>query len=566
MPAIQEAPQSQISFREQIELTRPFVGLVEVHGPLSGSVVRQESAFLISPTLAVTSAFGLASGSGITMKVGAVQRSGKLCGVDLMHDLALIEFAEPFEVEGGLTIKSANLIGNERLAVVGKTVLMEDIGGVCSLTGATAIQPMLPIAQVQNLTQKGLAGSPLIDERGWVAGMLSARIFEESGTRLVIPGSAIALMACTATEGSDQRLIPGIPDNVDSDEYAAWAEQEHGLDLLLTGHTDRALEQLAQANTDRGQMWLAIAYMVAGRHVEALDVTKALAKLKPNSAEVHYIAGHAHFKLRELRQAATEWQLARSLEDKWVLPTLALARLYPQIDRGQESIKLLKQALRSSPDYLPTLLLAGQIMNDRLRYPEARNYYNQILELDPRNPMAWSGLGRTYLARKQSAKAKNCFEEALRIQPDLFEARMGLCQVALKKRNWDLTLELCIPLRKDYPEHVGLLLVHARATARSGEHEEARDLYEEATFIDPNSVDSHLGLGLTYKELMKYDRAIMAFDECLRVEPNHSGALFSAGVCHLMLGDRGAARNRHKALHRVDRAAAERLFKMIYNK
>ncbi len=556
----------EASLQDQILLARQRVGRVEVQGSHPGIVVRQESTFLLRPDVAVTSALALGNGQAVRVVFGDDARDASICGLDLVHDVALLRLSAPIDVEVGLPVKASHLLGHELAAVVGHTVLMEQVAERCSLTGVTSLDPFFPIAQVQNLTQKGLAGTPLLDGRGRVIGMLSARVLKESGTRLVVSGSAIAQLACGEPMDFHHHMIPDIPDNVESEEYQAWERMDQGIALLLTGHSARALESLQESRGVRARMWLALAYLAEQRAVEAVQTLEEVLPTNAQSAELHLLLGEAHSRLGEWRKASSAWQKARTLASDEYLPVLTVARGYTRVNREQDALGLLKGLLLQDPDFVPALLLRGEIMNRRLRFDEAKHYFERVLAIDDRNPDAWVGMGRLQLNQKRTKHATQSFERALEIRSGWLPAQIGLCEVAVKKKDWEQALALVQPLRAQHPDHIELLLIEARSLARLNQAEKARDRFEEATFLDPLCLEAHQGLGLMYKELGQYDRAVLSFDEVLRIDPQHSGALFSAGVCHLLKGDRGAARARHKALQRVDRLAADRLFKMIYDK
>ena len=557
---------SEPRLQEAIQSARSSVGHLEVQGSHPGVIVRQESVFLIAPDLAVTSALALCNGNGVRIVMGEQSRSARVCALDWMHDIALLRLSSPFEEASGLPLRASDLVGHELAAAVGQTALGASVAQRSSLTGTIPIAPFRPIAQVQNLGQQGLAGTPLVDEQGRVIGMLSSRMLEESGTRFVVPSSAIAQMLCGEPLEFHQQAIPEIPENRDSEEYQAWQKNQLGVSLLLAGHSARALETLQSAQGMRGRVWLALAFLAEDRAVEAMQTLEQVLETHEATAEVRLVLGQAHAQLGEPRKASAQWQQARSLDRDSLATTLAVARGYTQIDREQDALGLLKGILTQSPEYVPALLLRGEIMNRRLRFQEARRYFEQVLGIDEQNPYAWVGMGQLQLNQKRHKRALQCFDRALAIRPGWLPAALGRCRVSVKSKKWEQALERVSPLRKVHPENVELLLIEARAHARLDAPETARDLFEEATFLDPQRIEAHQGLGLAYKDMDQYDRAVLAFDEVLRLDPNHSGALFSAGVCHLLKGDRGAARARHKALQRVDRAAADRLFKMIYNK
>ena len=403
--------------RDQLDLARPFVGILEVEGPHQGSIMRQTSAFLIEPNVAVTSALTLSGGHGLRMRIGDQTRGASVCGLDLMQDVALLLLDAPFDVEAGLPVHAGYLVGNERVAILGNTVLMEEVAQLTNLTGAVFPEPLGSVGQIQNLSQQGLAGTPLLNDRGGVVGMLSSRVFRESGTRFVISGATIAQLPRTAPIPLSQSLVPALPKNGESEEYGDWLRMQQGINLLLAGHKDRALESLEGLTAERARMWLALALGQSQRHVEALEIIEELRKDRANSVELLLMQGVAQQKLVRPREAAVSFQMARSKAPDNATASLRLAQAYFAGGRGLESLKILTKVLHSHPGFLPAMLLRGEVMNDRLRFSEARIAYEEVLKIDPRNPRAWVGLGTMHLTQKSTKKAKDAFETALSLNP-----------------------------------------------------------------------------------------------------------------------------------------------------
>ncbi|MCA9003571.1 MAG: tetratricopeptide repeat protein, partial [Planctomycetes bacterium] len=158
------------------------------------------------------------------------------------------------------------------------------------------------------------------------------------------------------------------------------------------------------------------------------------------------------------------------------------------------------------------------------------------------------------------------FDRALQRDPNNLAGLIGRAEIQVERREWDQALAYLEPLLESNPWNCDVIRLAAHACARKHDLVRARDLYERATFINPDDRDAYMGMGTVYKEMMKLDQAISAFDEVLRIDPKNAAALFNAGFCHLLLGDRGEARARYKSLRFIDPESAEQLFKMIYDK
>lgn len=61
---------------------------------------------------------------------------------------------------------------------------------------------------------------------------------------------------------------------------------------------------------------------------------------------------------------------------------------------------------------------------------------------------------------------------------------------------------------------------------------EAAANYLNAILIDRKSAESYFGLGLCYKHLKQYDKAIKYFETAAKLDENYFEAFFELGICH----------------------------------
>ena len=60
----------------------------------------------------------------------------------------------------------------------------------------------------------------------------------------------------------------------------------------------------------------------------------------------------------------------------------------------------------------------------------------------------------------------------------------------------------------------------------------AEDHYLNAIKINPMSEEAHYHLGMYYQQTGRYDKAVVSYDNILRINPEHFDALFNLGVVH----------------------------------
>jgi Flp pilus assembly protein TadD len=65
----------------------------------------------------------------------------------------------------------------------------------------------------------------------------------------------------------------------------------------------------------------------------------------------------------------------------------------------------------------------------------------------------------------------------------------------------------------------------AKVCARGGWWHEATDALRRAIYVDPHDAESWYGLGAAFHELGEPDQAVVCWQQCLYLEPGHSGAM-----------------------------------------
>jgi SpoVK/Ycf46/Vps4 family AAA+-type ATPase len=124
----------------------------------------------------------------------------------------------------------------------------------------------------------------------------------------------------------------------------------------------------------------------------------------------------------------------------------------------EELIQNLREALKLSPQNIPLrLTLAEALLNNNLMQ-EAETEYKTVLEAEPQNTQAKSGLAKIYFAQQK-------YSTAIVILEDLIEIK---------------------------PNDVSLLMLLSRSLLRNEEHNKAIDYYKQALQLNPSLLDDEL--------------------------------------------------------------------------
>ncbi len=157
------------------------------------------------------------------------------------------------------------------------------------------------------------------------------------------------------------------------------------------------------------------------------------------------------------------------------------------------------------------------------RIQEAREHYEQSLQINPRNAEAHNNLGDVLLQEGKVGDAIGRYEQALRIKPDYADAHNNL----------------------------------GAALAQTGRIEEAIAHYEQALRIKPDYAEAHCNLGIALQDTGKIEEAIAHFERALRIKPDYADAHYSLGLALARLGRRPEAAGHWEQALRINPDYAE---------
>ncbi len=216
-------------------------------------------------------------------------------------------------------------------------------------------------------------------------------------------------------------------------------------------------------------------------------------------------------------------KLAISVMAAWLLFQSAAANDPPQIVNlmrlaarkieakdFQAARKLLDKALTTRPHSWTAHYLLGVSLAHTGQYAEARRSLEEAIRLNPKFVKARVSLGRLLLGQGEERAAIQQFREALALDPS------ALRRDPSSFLNFNL---------------LGLLYVDQQ------KYLEARRAFERATHINPKFAQAHVNLALTLVTLKEERAALAEFLSALALEPNHSMALYNAGLIYAQRGE-----------------------------
>jgi Flp pilus assembly protein TadD len=289
------------------------------------------------------------------------------------------------------------------------------------------------IMQVTAPISPGSSGSPVVNMKGEVVGIISFFVGPGQNLNFAIPGERIAKL----TPEDGKTLIDWA--GVRRRESAALVVELYasGMRYLLLEDYERAIfffGEVIKKNPNYAKAYFQMAYCKSklGRHPEAIEAYRQSLRLKPDEADAYNNLCTEYGAADRVEEALTACQQALRLQPDLAETHNNLAWVYYRLGEYSAAIVSSKEALRLKPDYALAYFNLGNSYSALSRYQEALDSFKLAIRFDPDQPGFHINLGAAYHRMGQYQKALESYKEAVRLKPDTTEGHLNLGMTYLR--------------------------------------------------------------------------------------------------------------------------------------
>jgi tetratricopeptide (TPR) repeat protein len=147
--------------------------------------------------------------------------------------------------------------------------------------------------------------------------------------------------------------------------------------------------QAGDRRTASGAFTRAREFEQDSRWLDALQSYRQATELDPAWFEAQYNYGVIAFRLRNFNQSLAAYEMALAIQPDSLDARYNFALALKSAGYVTDAVNELKKILAANPDELRAHLALGNLYAQQLHDPAlARQHYNKVLALDPRNPQA----------------------------------------------------------------------------------------------------------------------------------------------------------------------------------
>ena len=239
----------------------------------------------------------------------------------------------------------------------------------------------------------------------------------------------------------------------------------------------------------------------AGKLTQAITEYNAILSVQPqNNIAWHYL-GLAYAQMQKWQDAIIALKQALNLSPTTIL-YIHLAQAYIQQHDNVQALANFHAALQLTPDSLLAHYQLGIFFFDSQQIDAAKTQFNNVITLCPENAQAWFYLGMLHMQTNALSDAEQALQHSYNLDPECVETIVNLGVLALK-------LE---------------------------QGQNAINWFTHALTLDPKHILARSNLAATFIHYERFENALVYYDELLQEDKNNAEYLYNAGVAEMTLG------------------------------
>ncbi|MGA9240929.1 MAG: tetratricopeptide repeat protein [Silvibacterium sp.] len=309
----------------------------------------------------------------------------------------------------------------------------------------------------------------------------------------------------------------------------------------------RTALRLDPANRD-GNYNLGVLLMAKGSPAEAIPHFE---RIRPANLETSFNLIHAYFQSKRTAEAlrmATE--LSEQNKDN-VQVHFSLGLLLASEKQYKPAQLELQKADVLQPGTFEIPYNLGQAFLRNGEYPNAELALTRAVRLKPESPETLYLLAQVYVDESRPLDALDLLVRAHKIAPENIDIIFLMAQVSISQHYYEDAIPLLESGLKIAPRRPDLLATLGESYFMSGKVAKAVDEFKKLIEVEP-SARSYAFLGLSYRDLGRFDEAKQYFQQGLKQDPHNSACLYNLGFIAERQGDAAAAEGMFQEVLRIN--------------
>ena len=269
-----------------------------------------------------------------------------------------------------------------------------------------------------------------------------------------------------------------------------------GVLLMMKGSPAAAIPNFERVHpaTVAAQFNLVRAYFQTRRTADGLRVAAQLSDQSKSDVQVHFSLGVLLASEKQYKPAQLELEKADALQ----------------------------------PETFEILYNLGQSQLRTAEYAKSQVILNRALKLKPESAETMYLLAQAYTNQSRPLDALDLLIRAHKLEPNNTDVIFLMAQVSMSQNYYEDAIPLLQSGLQIAPKRADLLAALGESYFMAGKVEKAIDEFKKLLQLD-NSARSYAFLGLSYRNLGRFDEAKQYFQQGLKLDPHNATCLFNLG-------------------------------------
>jgi Tfp pilus assembly protein PilF len=241
-------------------------------------------------------------------------------------------------------------------------------------------------------------------------------------------------------------------------------------------------------------------------------------------------------------ELATELAEIVRLDPEDLDARLELGAAYASVDNVSAALESYEEVLRRRPKNAVALKVAADLYRTKGEPAKAAVYYERLRRMTPEDPRPWFLLGASYYEAGRLDTAERMFTEAARFPGMLGDAYSNLGAIAFRRGHVKEAIWFLSRAATRRPSKAGVRYNYALALSAAQRYDDALREVTAATLAAPQDPGIRFFSGVVALRMGRLADAATAFQETLRLDPNHEDAKHNLALLSSLRPGEGSLR------------------------
>ena len=253
----------------------------------------------------------------------------------------------------------------------------------------------------------------------------------------------------------------------------------------------------------------------------AIGEYRAVLREEPQNISASLKLAKVHLFNDEASLAEDTYKKILEINPKESQARFGLADVYRRKGQLEPATEQLQEVLTINPDDTHALMALGDVSLARKDLEGAGRYFTRLSALEPHSAPVHYKNGVIKLMGKKPKEAASLFEKALNADPDFVPALSQLMNMLVKEKKLDKAFERCRQQIAKSPNNPRYHVLLGGLHAFGKDFDAARNSFEKALDIDPDSSDALFSLARLEQSLGSIDEALAKYQKLRERNPNN---------------------------------------------